>query len=53
MSEEEKELSFRRVNARLTPELYERLAHEAKNRGLSIQAVTVLAIENYLEKKKD
>ncbi|MDI2589814.1 hypothetical protein OR571_22575 [Psychrobacillus sp. NEAU-3TGS] len=50
---EEQELTFRRVNARLTPELYEKLAQEAKDRGLSIQAVTVLAIETYLAKEKD
>jgi len=50
---EKQELPFRRVNARLTPELYEKLSLEAKNRGLSIQSVTVLAIESYLEKKED
>lgn len=51
--EEKKELPFKRVNARLTPDLYVKLAEEAKERGLSIQAVTVLAIESYLAKKKD
>lgn len=45
----EKELEFRRVNVRLTPELYEKLASNAKRRGFSIQAMTVMAIEEYLK----
>lgn len=49
----DKELEFRRVNARLTPELYERLVGLAKKRGFSIQAMTVMAIEEYVKNYSD
>lgn len=45
----EEQLEFRRVNVRLTPDLYEKLVSNAKRRGFSIQAMTVMAIEEYLK----
>lgn len=45
----EKDLEIRRVNVRLTPDLYERFANTAKQRGFSLQAMAVIAIESYIE----
>lgn len=43
---------LKRVNVRIRPQLYEALKVAAKQRGLSMNAMYILALETYLQQLK-
>ena len=42
-------VELKRINVRIRPQLYEALKVAAKQRGLSMNAMYVLALESYLQ----
>jgi len=45
-------LELKRINVRIRPDLYEALRIAAKQRGLSMNAMCILALETYLQQLK-
>ena len=43
---------LKRLSARVRPELYEWLQQSAKDRGLTINAMIILALETYLQQQQ-
>jgi predicted HicB family RNase H-like nuclease len=43
---------LKRINVRIRPQLYEALKIAAKQRGLSMNAMYILALETYLQQLK-